>query len=69
MYPVDIVRALVMAQASGQKASVGTLVRNFYQAHGAIGFLKQGLGAEMARAIFSRVLKFWIQPISHKFFF
>ena len=69
MYPVDIVRALVMAQASGQKSSVATLIRNFYQAHGAVGFLKQGLGPEMARAIFSRVLKFWIQPISHKFFF
>jgi solute carrier family 25 2-oxodicarboxylate transporter 21 len=44
MYPVDIVRALVMSQASGEKAGVTTLVRNFYQAHGAAGFIKQGLG-------------------------
>ena len=58
-----------MAQASGQKSSVGTLVRNFYQNHGAIGFIKQGLGPEMARAIFSRVIKFWLQPLTHKLIF
>jgi len=69
MYPVDIVRALVMAQASGKKSSVGSLVKTFYQNHGAIGFIKQGLGAEMARAIFSRVIKFWIQPLAHKLIF
>jgi solute carrier family 25 (mitochondrial 2-oxodicarboxylate transporter), member 21 len=69
MYPVDIVRALVMAQASGQKSSVGTLVKNFYQTHGAIGFIKQGLGPEMARAIFSRVIKFWLQPMAHTLIF
>jgi solute carrier family 25 2-oxodicarboxylate transporter 21 len=65
MYPVDIVRALVMAQASGKKSSVTSLIKSFYEVHGAIGFIKQGLGAEMARAIFSRVLKFWIQPMTH----
>jgi len=69
MYPVDIVRALVMAQASGQKASVSTLVNKFYQTHGAIGFIKQGLGPEMARAIFSRVVKFWLQPMTHQLIF
>jgi solute carrier family 25 2-oxodicarboxylate transporter 21 len=69
MYPVDIVRALVMAQASGQKSSVPTLVKNFYNTHGAIGFIKQGLGPEMARAIFSRVIKFWLQPLAHKLIF
>ena len=69
MYPVDIVRALVMAQASGQKSSVGTLVKNFYNTHGAIGFIKQGLGPEMARAIFSRVIKFWLQPMTHSLIF
>ncbi len=58
-----------MAQASGQKASVSVLVRNFYQTHGAIGFIKQGLGPEMARAIFSRVIKFWLQPMTHSLVF
>lgn len=66
---MDIVRALVMAQASGKKTPVVTLVKNFYQAHGPLGFLKQGLGPEMARAICSRVLKFWIQPITHNLLF
>lgn len=69
MYPVDIVRALVMSQASGQKSSVPTLVNNFYKTHGALGFIKQGLGPEMARAIFSRVVKFWLQPLTHKLIF
>ena len=66
MYPVDIVRALVMSQASGQKAGVGELVSNFYKTHGAAGFIKQGLGAEMMRATVSRVIKFWLQPVTHK---
>lgn len=69
MYPVDIVRALVMAQAGGQKQSVGQAVRGFYQAHGLMGFIKQGVGAEMARATSSRVLKFWLQPITHKYLY
>ena len=66
MYPVDIVRALVMSQASGQRAGVPELVSNFYKAHGAAGFIKQGLGAEMARATVARVIKFWLQPVAHK---
>lgn len=68
MYPVDIVRALVMAQAStaGQaKAGVTDLVSGFYKTHGLGGFLKQGLGPEMVRATFSRAIKFWLQPITH----
>ena len=65
MYPVDIVRALVMSQASGAKSSIVTLVKNFYNVHGGLGFIKQGLGPEMARAIFSRVIKFWLQPLTH----
>lgn len=69
MYPVDIVRALVMAQASGQRSSIGTLIKNFHKNHGAIGFIKQGLGPEMARAISSRVIKFWLQPLTHKLIF
>ncbi|KAF4749491.1 hypothetical protein FOZ62_027432 [Perkinsus olseni] len=55
-----------MAQASGQRSSVPTLVKNFYQTHGASGFVSKGLGAEMMRATFSRVIKFWLQPIFHQ---
>ena len=66
MYPVDIVRALVMAQPAGTKASVGHLVGNFYKNHGVSGFIKQGLGPEMFRATFSRAIKFWLQPITHQ---
>jgi len=69
MYPVDIVRALVMSQASGQRAGVTELVGNFYKTHGAMGFIKQGLGAEMMRATVSRVIKFWLQPVTHKAIF
>jgi solute carrier family 25 2-oxodicarboxylate transporter 21 len=65
MYPLDIVRALVMAQASGERAGVGQLVSGFYKTHGVTGFLKQGLGPEMIRATFSRAIKFWLQPITH----
>ena len=65
MYPVDIVRALVMAQASGERAGVGQLLSGFYRTHGIGGFLKQGLGPEMVRATFSRSIKFWLQPITH----
>jgi solute carrier family 25 2-oxodicarboxylate transporter 21 len=69
MYPVDIVRALVMADASGKKANVSELVSGFYKAHGIKGFLKQGLGPEMIRATFSRSIKFWLQPITHSALF
>ena len=65
MYPVDIVRALVMANAGGKPQSAGQLVTGFYQTHGIQGFLKQGLGPEMIRATFSRAIKFWLHPITH----
>jgi len=54
-----------MAGASESKQSIGSLVKTFYDSHGVIGFLKQGLGAEMSRATFSRVIKFWLQPVAH----
>ena len=65
MYPVDIVRALVMAQSGASRAGVGELVGGFYKTHGVAGFVKQGLGPEMIRATFSRAIKFWLQPITH----
>ncbi|KAF4725675.1 hypothetical protein FOZ63_029483 [Perkinsus olseni] len=69
LYPVDIVRAMAMSQASGVKTSVPNLMKDFYHAHGMKGFVSKGIGAEMARATFSRSIKFWLQPICHKMLF
>ncbi|KAF4664324.1 hypothetical protein FOL47_005188 [Perkinsus chesapeaki] len=69
LYPVDIVRAMAMSQASGVKTSIPTLMKDFYAAHGMKGFVSKGIGAEMARATFSRSIKFWLQPICHKVLF
>lgn len=69
LYPVDIVRAMTMSQASGVKMSVPSLMKDFYNAHGMKGFVSKGIGAEMARATFSRSIKFWLQPICHKVLF
>ncbi len=56
MYPVDVVRALVMASPG---LSPGQALSGFIQTHGYIGFLKQGLAAEMCRGTFSRMIKFY----------
>lgn len=69
MYPVDVVRALRMSSASSGSVSTAVLLKDFYRAHGLIGFVSQGVIAEMLRATFSRVVKFWLQPIAHKSFF
>merc|ERR1712187_596233 len=37
--------------------------------HGVSGFVKQGLVAEVTRASFSRMIKFWLQPVAHTTFF
>jgi len=65
MYPVDLVRALKMSSADG---SVGTttLLRNFHAAHGAKGFVSQGVFPEMLRATYMRVSKFFLFPIAHR---
>lgn len=62
MYPVDIVRALAMSQSSsaGPKLGVAGLVGKFYKENGAKGFVTKGIGAELLRATFSRVIKFWL---------
>lgn len=66
MYPVDVVRALVMANPGmGAGAAVGGFVRD----HGVMGFVKQGLGAELLNRTFSRIIKFWCQPIAHEMAF
>eukprot|EP00300_Choanocystis_sp_HF-7_P033115 c4540_g1_i1.p1 GENE.c4540_g1_i1~~c4540_g1_i1.p1 ORF type:complete len:225 (+),score=45.88 c4540_g1_i1:49-723(+) len=69
MYPADLVRALKMSSAAEGKQSVPNLLRNFYQVHGAKGFVTQGVGPEMMRATYMRVLKFFLFPITHRAFF
>lgn len=69
MYPVDIVRALKMASASGTPKSTTQLVMDFKNTHGWSGFIRQGIAAEMGRATFSRVIKFWAQPLIHQSMF
>lgn len=62
MYPVDIVRALKMAQTAkgGPHMQIHELIKKFHNQHGTKGFLTNGIGAEMMRATFSRVIKFWM---------
>lgn len=49
-------------------AQVGTttLLRNFHAAHGAKGFVSQGVFPEMLRATYMRVSKFFLFPIAHR---
>lgn len=63
MYPVDVVRALCM---SNPGTSAGNALKGFVEAHGMVGFLKQGLIAEVTRASISRAIKFFMQPIVHE---
>jgi solute carrier family 25 2-oxodicarboxylate transporter 21 len=63
MYPVDVVRAICMANPG---TGAGAALSGFIATHGYAGFLKQGLVAEVTRASFSRMVKFWMQPIMHK---
>mmetsp|Transcript_26908 Transcript_26908/g.44266 ORF Transcript_26908/g.44266 Transcript_26908/m.44266 type:complete len:303 (-) Transcript_26908:211-1119(-) len=62
MYPVDVVRALCMANPG---MSPGTAFKTFVDAHGLKGFITQGLGAEMARGGSARTIKFWMWPVCH----
>eukprot|EP00933_Yihiella_yeosuensis_P033793 TRINITY_DN2742_c0_g1_i2.p1 TRINITY_DN2742_c0_g1~~TRINITY_DN2742_c0_g1_i2.p1 ORF type:complete len:301 (-),score=78.67 TRINITY_DN2742_c0_g1_i2:142-1044(-) len=63
MYPVDVVRALCM---SNPGTGAGAALKGFLEAHGVMGFVKQGLVAEVTRASISRAIKFFMQPIVHK---
>jgi len=71
MYPVDLVRALKMSSAASGQGSVGvgTLLKEFHAAHGMRGFVTQGVGPEMLRATYMRVLKFFLFPITHRALF
>eukprot|EP00468_Gymnochlora_sp_CCMP2014_P009496 CAMPEP_0167755366 /NCGR_PEP_ID=MMETSP0110_2-20121227/8781_1 /TAXON_ID=629695 /ORGANISM="Gymnochlora sp., Strain CCMP2014" /LENGTH=271 /DNA_ID=CAMNT_0007641339 /DNA_START=62 /DNA_END=877 /DNA_ORIENTATION=- len=63
MYPADVIRAICMANPGTGPA---TALSGFVKAHGLAGFVKQGLAAEIARASFSRMIKFWLQPVAHQ---
>merc|ERR1719450_280045 len=63
MYPVDVVRAICMANPG---TGAGEALKGFLEAHGVMGFVKQGLVAEVTRASISRAIKFFMQPIVHK---
>jgi len=63
MYPVDVVRAICMANPG---TGAGAALSGFLQAHGVMGFVKQGLMAEVTRASISRAIKFFMQPIVHR---
>ena len=65
MYPLDLVRALQMANAAGPKQSALQLLSAFRKQHGVAGFFTQGLVPELARATWMRTLKFGLFPIIH----
>jgi solute carrier family 25 2-oxodicarboxylate transporter 21 len=67
MYPLDLVRALQMANSgSGVKLSTMQLLSNFKDTHGVQGFFTQGLAPELARSTWMRLLKFGLFPIVHE---
>lgn len=66
MYPVDVVRAICM---SNPGTGAGAALKGFLEAHGVMGFVKQGLVAEVTRASISRAIKFFMQPIVHSALF
>ncbi|KAJ3337817.1 hypothetical protein HDU93_000436, partial [Gonapodya sp. JEL0774] len=55
MYPVDVVRALKMASATGKGS-----------AHGIRGLLSQGVVPEVLRATGMRIMKFFFFPLTHE---
>ena len=63
MYPVDVVRAICM---SNPGTGAGEALSGFLKQHGMMGFVKQGLVAEVTRASISRAIKFFVQPIAHE---
>jgi solute carrier family 25 2-oxodicarboxylate transporter 21 len=66
MYPVDLVRALAMANSgSGTKLTTTQLLSNFRRAHGVQGFFTQGLVPELARSTWMRFIKFSLFPVVH----
>mmetsp|Transcript_17022 Transcript_17022/g.27691 ORF Transcript_17022/g.27691 Transcript_17022/m.27691 type:complete len:364 (+) Transcript_17022:96-1187(+) len=68
MYPVDLARALKMAQVTGDKLSTLQLLANFKDTHGYKGFFTQGLVPEVTRAFWMRGLKFFLFPVIHELY-
>ena len=64
MYPLDLVRALQMANA-GSGLSTKQLLVNFKNTHGYKGFVSQGLLPELIKATWARFVKFSIYPVAH----
>lgn len=64
MYPLDLVRALQMANA-GSGLTTSELLANFKKAHGWKGFFTQGLAPELARSTWMRFIKFALFPVVH----
>mmetsp|Transcript_117598 Transcript_117598/g.339958 ORF Transcript_117598/g.339958 Transcript_117598/m.339958 type:complete len:367 (+) Transcript_117598:73-1173(+) len=62
MYPADVVRAICM---SNPGTGAGAALNGFVETHGLMGFVKQGLVAEVSRASISRAIKFFMQPLVH----
>ena len=62
MYPVDVLRALKMASATGK----GYTISQFIKIHGVKGMLSQGVAPEIARATVMRSIKIFLFPISHR---
>merc|ERR1712129_555475 len=51
---------------SNPGTGAGEALSGFLKAHGMMGFVKQGLVAEVTRASISRAVKFFMQPVVHK---
>lgn len=64
MYPLDLVRALKMANA-GSGLGTFQLLSNFKDVHGWAGFFTQGLAPELARSTWMRFVKFGLFPVVH----
>lgn len=59
MYPIDVLRALKMASATGEAFTIS----EFYAKNGLKGFVSQGVVPEICRASAMRVSKFFFFPI------
>jgi len=63
MYPVDVIRALCMANPG---TTAGQAFRSFTGLHGYSGFITQGLGSELCRGGTARTIKFWAWEPAHQ---
>jgi solute carrier family 25 2-oxodicarboxylate transporter 21 len=66
MYPVDVLRAVSMSQATGANGSLLDAMRAFHKAHGWSGFIRQGAAQEVLRSTTMQSLKFFLFPLFHE---